>query len=323
MVLMTVAGSSPRVILLSEVREEYEAQCESRRRFDEALGERPPLTPQEKRHIYLDVKRKHRNHAVRAQAAWSLTDSPEQIKKFVTQRMREKKDEQIKMFGSVNKLNQERGLMSRSQYMKDRRDRQQILYNLAQQDLVLRFRDKLALMVSPKELWALYQKRRPQMKSPPRSDLAMLVFPIGDPKSEAATMARAKEVAAAWRSTDKSSEEMAEPPRSRALPDRLSLTAARAREFLPAFIAEFIDAAKSPKVSEPILHQRAVYVLKITAWHPAEEFQFEDRRVQQLLRQELVNEKQLEILRRAERRDRDKVFIWEARVGPQLGPRRR
>ncbi|MCA8957403.1 MAG: hypothetical protein KDC87_15110 [Planctomycetes bacterium] len=302
-VLITVDN---QVILESEVDEEYRSRRSSQ------LQGGAELTAQQDRQIYEMVKQKMRSEKVRAGAAMSKGGaSPEQIDKFVEQRLKEIQQEHVRRFGSHNKMQEEMALLSSSVFMIERRDRERILRQLAVEDLQIRLRDSVTLMITPKRLRQRYLEVQSRFRTAARCDLAILSFPIHEDGEAAAVQAKAGAAAVRWRKDPLTSTEMAAATGAVALADRTGLTTAAAQR-LPGFAADFVARAKTGEVSDPIRNGPAMWVMKLLRRQAGDAFRYDDSKVQDQLRNQLLNEAFRDLELRSILRDQDKVFIWEA-----------
>ena len=309
-VMMTIDN---RVILLSEVEETYIATLTSRMRggmqFDARLRMR----------LFQQVRMKFLSSAVQAQSAWSIPGaSPERIQQIVESELARKRQEQIKRFGSVNNLlrqEQDSGWMGSSQFIRDRRETEDILFNLARQDFLARFRDRRALMITPRAMRAHYQQRAPELRTASTTLLALVRFSIGA-EDEAKVRATALSASKKWKTTAETGQQVASAFGGDSLADQ-EVTKASAKKLQP-FIQTFVDGAKEGEVSAPTLHDEAFWVLKIVSQTAAEEFHWNDPRVQNLLREELVRLETDRMLIRLERDQEKTLKIW-----PPLGRRQR
>jgi hypothetical protein len=312
-VLMTVDNE---VILLSEVEEEYAARIVARQK---GLPPGQTLDLRQRMLIYQQVRLDRLRAAVQAQAAWSIQGaSPERIQQIVNQELQRRTQEQIKEIGSLNRLRQEQasGLMGSSAFIRDRREREDILYNLAKQDFERRFRDRVALMITPKALRAHYKRRAPELRATAAKVLGVVRFDVPDQDDPVAPRASAGKAAAAWRESPKTGTEIGAEFGGDSRPHQRIAGSAAAR--LQPFIRSFVATATVGTVSEPIRFSGAFWVLKIVSETPGDTFRWDDIQVQNRLRAELVRFEYQKILMRLQRDQEKTLKIW-----PPLGRRPR
>jgi hypothetical protein len=313
-VLMTVDN---QVILFSEVRDEFE----SVRSGTIEAGGGKKLTLGQERQIYQEIMGKFQQNAVRASAALTLPSStPEQIKNYVDRVLLDEKQNLIKQYGSLNKMREEMSAVGDSSFMIDRKQRENILMNLSDQELRLRLKDRAALMITPKMLRHHYHKVQASRRTESSCDLARLTFGLkdaNDPAQRKQAVEKARQAIATWRQGEQTTAEIAEKFGGLALPETRGLTAAKSKE-QALFITEFIGRAKIGDVSEPTIHGRAVFVLKILHQQAGSDYSWSDPKVQEQLRSELLAIELRKIQLNAARRDWDKVFRWESPLTKRL-----
>lgn len=287
-VMMTVDN---RVILRSEVQDDYEARLASRYPDGTDMRTRALVWQEARFHFF--------RAAVRSQSAWSMPgSSPEHIQKYVEKELERRNNEQIKKFGSVNRMQQEMSLLETSAFIRERRERDDILISLARQEFMIRFRDRLALMITPKALRAHYRKRRPEMQTAAAVEFGIVLI---DGRQKDAEQ-RAAQAKTAW-TASLTPAEVAEKVGGTGL-------ARTASKNLQAFIREFLDGAKPGDVSAPIRRGDSIYVLKLLARKAGNDFRWADAEVQNQLRRELTN---LEMERIGQRLDQERektLKIW-------------
>jgi len=310
-VLMTVDN---RVILFSEVQDEFEAVRSGK---VEAAGGKK-LTLRQERQIYQEIMVKFQQKAVRASAALTLPSStPEQVRDYVERVLQDEKRDLIKQYGSLNKMKEEMSILGNSTFMIDRKQRESILMNLSEQELRLRLKDRAGLMITPTMLRKHYHTVKESRRTTSVMDVGRLTFPIKDPRQRAATLQKAREAATAWRQGEQTTAQIAEKFGGLALADMKDLTMEKSRE-QEAFIAKFIGGAKTGDISEPVIHGRAVFVLKILHQQVGSEYRWDDPAVQDQLRTELLAQELRKLRLRTARRDWEKVFRWESPLAKRL-----
>ena len=302
-VLMTVDS---RVILRSEVEDAYRAEVQKR------LNGGMKLDARLRAFLYQQARRGFLRAAVQAQSAmWIQGSTPERIQQIVNQHLELAQKQRIRGYGSVNKMQQDMGLLSKSEFIRERREREKILQALAQRDFRIRFEDRLALMITPKALRAHYKLRLPEMRTTASVDLAIMIFALGaDPK---ASETRASAAAGKWRDSLATGAEVAKEFGGVALSEDeyRNLTAARTAKLkLLPFIRTFVGKAVSETVSKPIRHGDSLYVLKVTNPTPGNEFRWSDPVVQRQLRQELETMEYDRIAVRLHREREKTLKIW-------------
>lgn len=310
-VLMTVDN---RVILFSEVQDEFEAVRSGK--VEAASGKK--LTLRQERQIYQEIMVRFQQKAVRASAALTLPNStPEQIRDYVERVLQDEKRDLIDQYGSLNKMKEEMSVLGNSTFMIDRKQRETILMALSEQELRLRLKDRAALMITPKMLRDHYRKVKSSRHTKSVSDLGRLTFAIKDPRKPAAALKQAREAIAAWRQGEQTAAEIAEKFGGLPLTDMEGLTLAKSKE-QETFIADFIGKAKTGDVSEPTVHGRAVFVLKILSKRTGSPYRWDNPAVQEQLRTELLALELHKLRLRAAKRDWGKVFRWESPLAKRL-----
>ena len=294
-VMMTIDNE---VILFSEVEDAVDSRIKAR-----AQGDGKPVSPREQRRIYNDTRNQARKNAIRARATLSMPGlRTEQIHDYVQSILRNQEQEQIEAYGSLSRMRDELAEVGQSKFMMERKQREKILRDLSRQELGIRLRDRLALMITPQMLREHFLKARKENPTSTVSDLGLVFFSTATtPLAEAQKKATA--AAAAWRSGEASSKAIAEQFGGRAFSDRTGLTA-HSGSSLREFILDFIGKSQGGTVSAPIHQQAGLWVLKILRQQAAREFRFDDPKIQAQLRQELLQIAFRRIEFRAAYRDR-------------------
>lgn len=237
--------------------------------------------------------------AVQSQSAWSIRGStPDRIQKILEKEMERRTKKQIQGAGSLNKMRQDMGLLSTSAYIRERREREDILLKLAEQDMMFRLRDRLALMITPSMLRKHYARRRPEMQSTGSVDLELVIVDGAAPGADQ----KAKEAVKLWTGSLLTGKEVAAKVGGVAL-------AQKTGDPLQPFLVEFMKKPAG-SVSPPIRKGTKLYVLKVVNRSAGNEFRWEDPAVQNFLRDELTRI-ELDRIDTRMRRERQKTLkIW-------------
>ena len=315
-VLITVRN---QVILESDVNGEFQQLLAGYR----AAGE--VLTPLQQTSLWFQVYNDWLNKAIQAQSYTPRDLTPTQMEEWVETLMKQRLESRVNQIGSVNKMRQQSGLLGRSQYVLEQQEQNDIRLKLYEQEIFLRYRDRLALMITPKALRKRYlELREPGGAMEPttaQADLAILR--LTNSTAPEAARALAEQVVEAWRAEDTSSADMADrfdqtSDREATDPtavngfDRLGETSATATN-LPPFVAAFVDEAQAGQVTDPQLFEGAFWVVKALSWAPGNDFRYDDPEVQALVREDLAQKELIRMREQLDLRALEKVHVWEAR----------
>ena len=312
-VLITVRD---QVILESDVNDEFQQLLEGRIRAG------TPPNPMEKEFLWLRVYENWLNKAIQAQSWTSQDLSPTQMQELLDQLMKQRLARRVDEIGSVNKMRQQNGLLSRSLYVLEQQEQNDLRLELYEQEIWLRYRDRLTLMVTPKALRKRYlELTAPGQEMDPttaQADLAILQFT--NPADPDAARILAEQVAEVWRGEDlsvaeaadrfdQSSDQQATKPtavRGFNRPDETSATA------LAPFVASFVDGAKAGQVTDPVLYEGYIWVVKALSWAPGNEYRYDDPAVQARVRADLARAELGRMREQLGLRALEKVHVWEA-----------
>lgn len=278
----TLALIGDRAVLESSIRSELRAREEA------WTG---PVTPEQRTQWQNEIVGEIYREETLQQSAKTLPGTTqERIDRVFQEYMRDFKQQQVEKWGSVNSLTRKLGIAGTTWESVQEEQRARFMSQVAEQNAIqARFRDQFALMVTPKEMLRFYNEHLDEFVQPPSADLAVLAFPVGhDPQ---ATLAQAKEAAAAWRETGGDGS---------AIRDRydgsILLQPRKGVRDVPgddnaAPIKAFAAKATEGEVSDPIPINGYLWLLRVSHRNPGLDASFDDAEVQSKIQLFLVKEK--------------------------------
>lgn len=304
-----VATVGDAAILQSRVVETAAGELRSRQ---QELGR--PLTNEERTVILgTALERLIDQHAM-AQAAKTLgVIPPSQVEAIFQHDLAEAEREQVRQFGSYQKLSEEFARRNLTWASFERDQRLERMSELTEQMAVYsRISNQQNLFITPRMMLELYRENVQAFVYGPRVTLGVVAF-VG---LDDANRARAAEAAALWRKESLTSAELAArfADHASAQKDVVGLSQ-ETKDKVPAFLAEFGLKSPTGAVSEPAARGSTLFIAKVLEVVPGRNSQFEDPEVQAQLRTRLEALVLSGMRRQAVARSRMRTHTWYADAG--------
>lgn len=297
-----VATVNKKAILLSQLQPEFRARVAGIQNAEKRM-----LSDDERQRIMNGILLEKWNEAIRTEVAKTLGNhTPGEIEAWLEQRRKDEQEERIQKYGSLNKLYQELNRFGTSAWALEEEERTRLLVQLAYHDMLRHIGDQRSLLVTPREMYRLWKKVRPERRTMPGTLVAMVTLGRGS-GPEGPDLA--KRLAAEWATSDVEAAEIARKYGGTALDD---LRVTRAEDDpAAAWIKEFAATAKVGGVSAPIAKQDgSLWILKAVHQDPGDAYRFHDPAVQRQLRLQIQNNKMLELQSRQLRRGKTQIRGW-------------
>ncbi|MHC4516558.1 MAG: hypothetical protein ACYTGW_09445 [Planctomycetota bacterium] len=296
-----LATVNRKAILLSQLRPEFLARVAG---IEGA--ERRRLGYDERKRIMLRLLDEEIREAVHTEAAKTLGNhSPMEIQAWLERYQKAEMERRIKEWGSLNKFRRELDKFGTSAFALEEEARTRALKQLAAQDMFRHIGDQQALLVTPKEMYKLWKKVRPQRRRAPGTVVSMVTLGRGT-GPERPELAR--KLAREWARSDASAAEIAAKYGGTALPDK-RVTGAANDPSLP-WIREFAAGAKADDVSAPMARRDgSLWILKAVQKDPGDDYAFADPAVQRALRIQVWDQKVRQLRLRQQRHSSGQVHI--------------
>ena len=238
------------------------------------------------------VRARYRAEAL-AQGAKTMSGmTPDQRDTVLDQHMEDYRRRKVERAGSINKLTEELGVLGQTwDSLRSERETELMAELVRQRDFSVRFRDRRALMVTPKQMKRYYDTHRDEFIEQPSADLAVVVVLGGtDPQT---ALQRAEEAAEAWRATaDLAAADLTAKWGAVALDDRLGVKDSESDQNAPP-IRAFAGKAPQGEVSEPVRMGRDYWLLKVLRRREGRDDSFDDASVQAGIQRALADHQQL------------------------------
>jgi hypothetical protein len=289
-----VATVNDSTILLSELR----TLAAGRIRTIEARS--GPLSGAEVQRIYRDELEERIDVYRMAQSAKTFgVVAPEQVEQLFRAELERDKQDQVRDLGSYLEFSRELQRQGRTWQAYEREQRIEKLYDFAQSFSVWRrIQKQQNLYLTPRMLRETYAANRDRFVRSAQARVALVSF--RGPNAQA----NAEQAAAMWSLQNLTSRELAQ-----RFPDALATQDLNASSLRPE-LREFGEAGPLNTVSPPMVRPGGVDVAKVIAYLPARNGKFEDREVQEELR-ELCHRQVLgEFRHQALERARARTEVW-------------
>ncbi len=263
-----------KAILESSIRGEIESRIAGYRASHQ--GADPPREEVER--LQRDLLLSLNQTEAMAQAARTMRGTtPQNVDRLFEEISEEFQRERVERAGSLNKYQQELGLLGKTWDSVREEKRTETLVLLAeQQNLANRYRDQLALMVSPQEMLRYYRENVGLFVDVASADLEVMAFSTaGDAQ---AASARAQEAAAVWRAEALSAQELAARFGARVLEPQTGVRNDDDDPRAPE-IKAFAGAAQEGDVSAPLPRGDYLWILRCVRRRDARHDRFEDPEV--------------------------------------------
>ncbi len=235
----------------------------------------------------------------------------ESIDKEVDRRIRE----EMRETGSFSLLDTELGQIGRSWDDVRRRERNQILERIARGNVMTKLYYNKGLMVTPREIQRYFDEHPEEFNRPASADVSWVSFRVrGDAD---AVLKQAQSAAAAWRTQNMSSAEVAEKFGGvdfGVKRDIRQTESDKRRKFLKTFAA----SGEIGDVSEPIrTSDSAIGILRLEDKVAARSSQFFDPIVQSNIRTRIARDKTDQWQNRVLFHKRRNVYVWPPTILPE------
>ena len=301
-----VATVGDAAILQSRVIETAAGELRSRQ---QELGR--PLEKEERAVILrTSLERLIDQHAM-AQAAKTLgVIPPSQVEAIFQHDLAEAEREQVRQFGSYQKLSEEFARRNLTWAAFERDQRLERMSELTEQMAVYsRISNQQNLFITPRMMLELYKENVQAFVYGPRVTLGVVAF-VG---LDDANRTRAAEAAALWRTEPLRAAELASrfPDHATAQKDVVGLSE-ETKDKVPAFLADFGLKSAVGTVSEPAVRGSTLFVAKVLEVVAGRNGRFEDPEVQAQLRTRLEGLVLSGMRRQAVARSRMRTHTWYA-----------
>jgi hypothetical protein len=302
-----VATVNDAAILMSELRTLAAGQVRS---AEARIGRR--LQPNELISIYKAVLESRIEGHAMAQAAKTFgIATPEQVESLFQSELEREEREQVRDLGTWQEFSKELQRQGRTwdTYLRERRVEK--MKQFAEEFAIhMRLQKQGNLFVTPRMLREMYEQQRAQFVHGPRAAAVLVSFEGAEARQTA------ERAAALWRTEALSGRELLDRfPGVRGQTTELGGITEESRESLATEVADFALKGPENAVSAPIALGGAWRVVKIAAYSPARNGQFEDADVQVVLRDYCQRGVIEELRRQAVERAKQRTEAW---VTPEL-----
>ena len=223
--------------------------------------------------------------------------------------------EEQNRYGSFTRMTEELESIGSSYQSVQESYRNKLLSDIARnQALGNRVRDKIPLLVTPREMLRYFKKNRRMFEASSVADIAWVSFPTRDDPE--GTVARAQEAAEAWRRPPAAGEvelderDLAQRFNGIPLPPSVEIRPDDPEDSRADFLKTFAAEQPEGTVSDPILRGTNYLVLKLVLKVDRAERKFTDPLVQSEIRNLLADQKMQVLHGRILVRNSQKLLVW-------------
>ncbi len=281
-----VVTMGDKAILWSTLNEAYTA------RLTGLMAGGKTFNTNERVDLWREVLKSFIGEAVRSQAVKTVGKfTPDQVEEIVNREMETWQERRIQEQGSLNKFRESLKKLGESEFTLRARARNEVYQQIARYEMEANLRDRRALMVTPAEMRKLYLKKLPEMQISASARLGMMSLKIQDPSQADEVLAKANKIIQAWGKESISSKQMAQRYGALAQQDRHIQDSGNKTSTAP-WILDFVKGAKAGQVSQPIQRPTSIWILKLLEREGAQKYSFNDPKVQESLRLEILQQKE-------------------------------